>query len=54
MDISTDSDIQHISLNRECSVMLLLGSDGLFIMYVFDRVRVSSDDDSIICRYVDA
>ncbi|KMZ74235.1 hypothetical protein ZOSMA_132G00080 [Zostera marina] len=50
MDISTDSDIQHISLNRECSVMLLLGSDGLFIMYVFDRVRVSSDDDSIICR----
>lgn len=49
-DVQLNYEVEKISINRHGSVMLLSGSDGLCVMYLYGKTSVK--DDSIICRYV--
>lgn len=43
--------VQHISLNREGSSVLLSGYGGVYVMYIHDRM--SSVGNTTVCRYED-
>lgn len=49
-DIDLDFAVNKISINRNGSAILLTGSDGLYIMYLYGRNSTKSD--AIICRTV--
>ncbi|XP_042490538.1 nuclear pore complex protein NUP88 [Macadamia integrifolia] len=49
-DIQVDFVVNNISINRNGSAMLLEGSNGLCVMYLYGRT--STKDNTIICRTV--
>ena len=48
-DVPLNFVVDRISINRNGSALLLSGSDGLCIMYLYGRT--STTDNTIICRY---
>ncbi|KAL2940621.1 Nuclear pore complex protein NUP88 [Bienertia sinuspersici] len=49
-DVELDFSVTKISINRNGSAMLVAGSDGICVMYLYGHT--SSKDSSIICRTV--
>ncbi|PON37550.1 Nucleoporin [Parasponia andersonii] len=49
-DVEPGFVVHKISINRNGSALLLVGSDALCVMYLYGRA--SSKDDSVICRTV--
>ncbi|KAL5568557.1 hypothetical protein UlMin_025132 [Ulmus minor] len=49
-DVGINFDVDRISINRNGSAMLLAGTDGLCVMYLYGRA--SSKENSVICRTV--
>lgn len=50
-DVKLNFEVSRISINRNGSALLLVGSDGLCVMYLYGRT-CSSDNKTIICRTV--
>lgn len=48
-DVNPDFAVQKISINRNGSALLLSGSGGLCVMYLYGRT--SNKDNATICRY---
>ncbi|GAV85598.1 Nup88 domain-containing protein [Cephalotus follicularis] len=49
-DLAIDFEVDNISINRNGSALLLSGSDGLCVMYLYGRN--SSNESTIVCRTV--
>ncbi|WCJ19851.1 nuclear pore complex protein-related [Euphorbia peplus] len=49
-DVQIDFVVNRISINRNGSALLLAGSDGLCVMYLYGRS--STRDNSVVCRTV--
>lgn len=50
-DVKLNFEVSRISINRNGSALLLIGSDGLCVMYLYGRT-CSSDNKTIICRCI--
>ncbi|CAN4116254.1 unnamed protein product [Withania somnifera] len=49
-DVQLNIEVQRISINRNGSALLLVGLDGLYVMYLYGRT--STKENAIICRTV--
>ncbi|CAN4124325.1 unnamed protein product [Withania somnifera] len=49
-DVQLNIEVQRISINRNGSALLIVGLDGLYVMYLYGRT--STKENTIICRTV--
>ncbi|PHU02730.1 Nuclear pore complex protein NUP88 [Capsicum chinense] len=49
-DVELNIEVQRISINRNGSALLLVGLDGLYVMYLYGRT--STKENTIICRTI--
>lgn len=50
-DVKLNFEVNRISINRNGSALLLVGSDRLCVMYLYGRT-CRSDNKTIICRSI--
>lgn len=49
-EVQVNFVVERISINRRGSAMIVAGSDGLYVMYLYGRN--SNKGDAIVCRCV--